>query len=79
MNLTFIEDDGTEVKVEAECGATLLEVAHDNDIDLEGENDVFPELQSALFFNINSRAFVFLFFCVSRFLRHPVNVRMRCF
>lgn len=37
MNMTFVEDDGTEAKVEAEVGATLLEVAHENDIELEGE------------------------------------------
>ncbi|CAM9792354.1 unnamed protein product [Laminaria digitata] len=36
VNMTFVEDDGTEVKVEAELGATLLEVAHDNDVELEG-------------------------------------------
>lgn len=35
--MTFLEDDGTEAKVEAELGATLLEVAHENDIELEGE------------------------------------------
>lgn len=35
--MTYVEDDGTEVKVEAELGATLLEVAHDNDVELEGE------------------------------------------
>lgn len=35
--MTFLEDDGTEVKVEAELGATLLEVAHENDIELEGD------------------------------------------
>lgn len=34
--MTFVEDDGTVVKVEAEVGASLLEVAHDNDIELEG-------------------------------------------
>lgn len=34
--MTYVEDDGTEVKVEAELGATLLEVAHDNDVELEG-------------------------------------------
>ncbi|CAM9861910.1 unnamed protein product [Ascophyllum nodosum] len=33
--MTFLEDDGTETKVEAEIGATLLEVAHENDVDLE--------------------------------------------
>lgn len=36
VNMTFVEDDGTEIKVEAEVGATLLEVAHENDIELEG-------------------------------------------
>ena len=36
--MTFVEDDGTEIKVEAELGATLLEVAHDNDVELEGES-----------------------------------------
>ncbi|CAB1105864.1 unnamed protein product [Ectocarpus sp. CCAP 1310/34] len=36
VNMTFLEDDGTEIKVEAELGATLLEVAHENDVELEG-------------------------------------------
>lgn len=36
VNMTFVEDDGNVVKVEAEQGKTLLEVAHDNDVDLEG-------------------------------------------
>ncbi|CAM9801484.1 unnamed protein product [Ectocarpus sp. 13 AM-2016] len=36
VNMTFVEDDGTEIKVEAELGATLLEVAHENDVELEG-------------------------------------------
>lgn len=35
--MTFLEDDGTEIKVEAQLGATLLEVAHENDVELEGE------------------------------------------
>lgn len=35
--MTFLEDDGTEVKVEADLGATLLEVAHENDVELEGD------------------------------------------
>ena len=33
--MTFIED-GEEVEVQAEVGKTLLEVAHANEIDLEG-------------------------------------------
>lgn len=36
--MTFVEDDGTEVKVEADLGATLLEVAHENDVELEGKS-----------------------------------------
>ncbi|CAM9780734.1 unnamed protein product [Ectocarpus sp. 8 AP-2014] len=36
VNMTFLEDDGTAIKVEAELGATLLEVAHENDVELEG-------------------------------------------
>ncbi|CAM9096607.1 unnamed protein product [Scytosiphon promiscuus] len=36
VNMTFVEDDGTEVKVEAELGTTLLEVAHESDVELEG-------------------------------------------
>jgi ferredoxin len=38
VSLTFIED-GEEVMVDAEIGKTLLEVAHDNEIDLEGACD----------------------------------------
>ena len=36
--ITFVED-GEEIEVDAEIGKTLLEVAHDNDIDLEGACD----------------------------------------
>lgn len=35
--MSFVEDDGNVVEVEAEHGKNLLEVAHDNDVDLEGE------------------------------------------
>ena len=34
--ITFIEPDGKEKVVEAEHGLSLLEVAHNNGIDLEG-------------------------------------------
>ncbi len=34
--IIFIEPDGKEKMVEAENGLSLLEVAHSNDIDLEG-------------------------------------------
>ena len=34
--ITFIEPDGKEKTVEAEHGLSLLEVAHNNGIDLEG-------------------------------------------
>jgi ferredoxin-2, mitochondrial len=36
VNMTFIESDGTERSVQAEIGKHLLDVAHDNHIDLEG-------------------------------------------
>lgn len=36
VKMTFVEDDGTEIHVEAELGSTLLEVAHENDVELEG-------------------------------------------
>ena len=34
--IIFIEADGTEKIVDAQNGLSLLEVAHSNDIDLEG-------------------------------------------
>lgn len=41
VKMSFVEDDGNVVEVEAEHGKNLLEVAHDNDVDLEGqENEI---------------------------------------
>lgn len=34
--MTFIEPDGTRREVDAPVGLSLLEIAHDNDIDIEG-------------------------------------------
>jgi 2Fe-2S ferredoxin len=34
--ITFIKTDGTRVQVEAPVGLSVLEIAHRNDIDLEG-------------------------------------------
>lgn len=34
--ITFIQRDGSKVEVDAPLGVSLLRVAHDNDIDLEG-------------------------------------------
>ena len=34
--ITFVEADGTERKVTASIGKNLLEVAHDNNVELEG-------------------------------------------
>ena len=39
INVTFVED-GEEVTVEAEVGKTILEVAHANEIDLEGAHKI---------------------------------------
>jgi len=34
--VTFIEPDGTRREVDAPVGLSLLEIAHDNDVDIEG-------------------------------------------
>jgi 2Fe-2S ferredoxin len=34
--ITFIQRDGSRVDIDAPLGVSLLRVAHDNDIDLEG-------------------------------------------
>lgn len=34
--MTFIEPDGTRREVDAPVGLSVLEIAHDNDIDIEG-------------------------------------------
>jgi len=34
--VTFIDPDGTRHEIEARSGMTLLEIAHQNDIDIEG-------------------------------------------
>lgn len=36
ITVTYIDKDGTEHQVQAPIGKNLLEVAHDNEIDLEG-------------------------------------------
>lgn len=36
VRITYIEADGTEKTVDAELGQHLLQIAHDNDIELEG-------------------------------------------
>ncbi len=34
--VTFVERDGTRRQIDAPLGLSLLEIAHDNDIDIEG-------------------------------------------
>lgn len=36
ISVTFVDKDGTETTVRAPLGKSLLEVAHDNDVELEG-------------------------------------------
>lgn len=36
IEVIFVEKDGNERKIKAAIGSTLLQVAHDNEIDLEG-------------------------------------------
>ena len=36
MPITYVEADGTEKQVQAEIGKNMLDVAHDNNVELEG-------------------------------------------
>lgn len=36
ISVTFVEKDGKETTVKAPLGKSLLEVAHDNEVELEG-------------------------------------------
>ena len=36
VTITYVEADGTEKEVQAEIGKNLMEVAHDNNVELEG-------------------------------------------
>jgi ferredoxin len=49
--MTFLEDDGRKVQVNAPIGKSLLEVAHDNDVELEGEHNLLYSHHSILAFN----------------------------
>jgi hypothetical protein len=42
--ITYIESDGTEKTVEAEIGKNLMDIAHEHNIDLEGELEKTPRL-----------------------------------
>lgn len=37
ISVVFVDKDGKEQEVRAPLGKNLLEVAHDNEVDLEGE------------------------------------------
>jgi hypothetical protein len=41
--ITYIEADGTEKEVQAEIGQNLMEVAHKNNVELEGTVCCLPE------------------------------------
>ena len=36
VRITYVEADGTEKEVDAEVGKNLMQVAHDNNVELEG-------------------------------------------
>lgn len=44
MHLTFVRRDGTTQAVEAKTGMSLLEVAHANDIELEGDDGAIMKI-----------------------------------
>lgn len=39
VTVTFVDKEGKDVTVQAKIGKNLLEVAHENEIDLEGDDD----------------------------------------
>ncbi len=41
VKITYVDPGGEEHSVEAEIGKNLMDVAHDNNIELEGKNDFF--------------------------------------
>ena len=64
MSIKFIDRDGDEITVNAKVGDTLLDVAKDNDVDLEG-----------IFLNYNWKetdSFTHTF-CPSCFLLQEIN------
>ena len=38
VTITYVEADGSEQEVQAEIGQNLLDVAHDNNVELEGKH-----------------------------------------
>ena len=43
VTITYVEADGSEQEVQAEIGQNLLDVAHDNNVELEGKHMVSIE------------------------------------
>jgi hypothetical protein len=41
VKVTYVEGDGTETTVDAEIGKNLMDVAHDNNIELEGASFLY--------------------------------------
>jgi hypothetical protein len=40
VTIIYVEADGTEKEVQAEVGKNLMQVAHDNNVELEGNTTV---------------------------------------
>lgn len=41
INVTFVDKDGEEAQIKVPVGMSMLEAAHENDLDLEGSLFVF--------------------------------------
>ena len=48
MAVTYVEPDGSEKEIQAEIGKNLMELAHDNNIELEGMAVVCGRLKETL-------------------------------
>ena len=56
--IIYVEADGTEREVQAEIGNNLLQIAHDNDIELEGKSlwkSSGSKLEMKIFFYLTLR------------------------
>lgn len=51
VQIVYVDPDGEEIEVPAEIGKNLLDVAHDNDIELEGNVLSRTRVRFCLFFN----------------------------
>ncbi len=51
ISVTFIEKSGKESTIQVPLGKSMLEAAHENEIDLEGGEGILPTFSLPIFFS----------------------------